>query len=66
MPKSTQKMFLASIILAGTTSMIAPQAGANSMAPPSKVLKVQGGAIEYSMVYLSKQKPTRNGHIFAW
>ena len=46
MPKSTQKMFLASIILAGTTSMIAPQAGAKSMAPPSKVLKVQGGAIE--------------------
>ena len=46
MSKYMRSKFVASLLLAGTSSMIVPQAEASSSAPPSKVLQVQGGAIE--------------------
>ena len=46
MSKSIRSTLVASIMLAGTASMIIPDAGAASLAPPSKTLRVQGGTIE--------------------
>ena len=46
MSKPIRSTLAASILLAGTTSMILPGASAGSSAPPTKFLQVQGGTIE--------------------
>ena len=46
MSKCMRSTFLASVLLAGTPSLIAHHAGATPSNPPSKVLQVQSGTIE--------------------
>ena len=46
MYKSKRSTLVASLLLAGTSSMILPHAGAASSAPPTKYLQAQGGSIE--------------------